>query len=231
MNRRNSISLLNRAAGLIGVTSISVLVTLAGCGQQSDRNNTATPTTSSPLAQNSPDSTVSPGSTGSPGTETTPGASATPSPLLSPNLSNVLDNDLVRKVAQDNLFEIQAGQLASQKATNSAVKQFAQRMVQDHTRATPRVQQIASARNITLPTDMGAQNRGLLDRLSGLSGAAFDRAYADAMVTSHSADVALLQNQAQRGQDQDLKAQAAQNLPALQEHLQMAQLLSQQLGG
>jgi putative membrane protein len=221
--------IIRQTIGLIGIASISCLVTLTSCGRSNSPATSSGTTESSPLAQSSPDITTSPSAdpSNSPAISPSPGSAAP----LDPSLANVLDERLIVRAAQDNLFEIQAGQLAAQKATNSSVKNFAQMMVRDHTNAIPYIQRVASARVVTLPTDMGAQNKARLDRLSGLSGASFDRAYMTEIVNSHHTDVALMQNQAEQGKDQELKTQAARYLPALQAHLQTAEQILQQVNG
>ena len=71
-----------------------------------------------------------------------------------------------------------------------AVKQFGQRMVDDHSKAGEKLKAAASKDGITLPTSMDAKQKREMDELSSLSGAAFDRKYMDAMVEDHEKDVA-----------------------------------------
>lgn len=130
------------------------------------------------------------------------------------------------KAAQDNLAEIQLGQLAAEKATSDAVKEYGQMMVEHHTQATQELTQLARQKGLTLPTDMGEENRAKVERLSKLSGREFDSAYMQEMVNAHTQDVSLFQSQTQQGQAQDLKAWAAQKLPLLEEHLQMARSMT-----
>jgi putative membrane protein len=221
--KQRSDTLLKRSIGFVQVVGVGVLLVLTSCAPGTDNASAPDQTTNdNAQAQSTPVVPVSPGST--------TGTSGSPSDMiLDPESINILDNALVIKGAQDNLFEIQAGELAIQQATNTEVKQFAQKMVRDHTQATDLIQQAAAERNITLPTDMGAQNQAVLARLSDLSGAEFDRAYMTEMVNSHQKDVALARNQLQNGKDQELKALITEKLPALEGHLQMAQTLAQQL--
>ena len=62
--------------------------------------------------------------------------------------------------------------------------------------------------------------------MSGLSGAAFDRAYAKEMVKDHTKAVQLFQREADRGTDAGLKSFASSKLPTLREHLEMARSLN-----
>jgi putative membrane protein len=99
-------------------------------------------------------------------------------------------------------------------------------MVDDHSRANSELMQLASGKGITLPTTLDAKHQSLIAKMSALSGAEFDRAYAKEMVKDHNKDVALFQRQASRGADADLKTFAQKTLPTLQEHLSMARAMS-----
>lgn len=209
-----------RSIGFAQIISLTGLLILTSCAPRADSTRTESPIDTSRTAQSSPN----PAST-APGTAADSPADMT----LDPDSANILDNALVIKGAQDNIFEIQAGQLAARQAASPEVKQFAQKMVQDHTQAAPLLQQVATERNITLPTEMGDQNQAILARLSNLSGAEFDRAYMTEMVNSHQQDVALVRNQTKNGKDQALKSLASEKLPALEAHLQLAQRLAQRL--
>lgn len=136
------------------------------------------------------------------------------------------DQQFMTEAARGGLAEVQLGQLASQQGASDAVKQFGQRMVQDHTQANTQLQQLATQKGVALPTDMGNENQQIMQQLSQLSGADFDRAYMNHMVEDHVKDVSSFQQEAQQGQDPDVKAFAAQTVPILQEHLQLARSIA-----
>jgi putative membrane protein len=121
------------------------------------------------------------------------------------------------------MAEVELGKLAAQKATNADVKAFGQRMVDDHTKANDQLKGIASQENITLPTDLSAKDKAEQNRLSKLSGEAFDRAYINHMVMDHKKDVADFQKEANGGKNDAIKNFASQTLPTLQDHLKQAQ--------
>ena len=140
------------------------------------------------------------------------------------------DHRFVMEAAQGGMAEVELGQVATQKAASDGVKKFGQRMVDDHTKANDQLKQIASQKNITLPTDIGAKNKATKDHLDKLSGAAFDKAYMTHMVQDHKKDVAEFQKEANSGKDADVKNFASQTLPTLQEHLKMAQETHSKVG-
>ena len=96
-------------------------------------------------------------------------------------------------------------------------------MVQDHTKANQQLEQIISQKGATLPNTTTTSQERETDHLAKLSGAEFDKAYMDHMVKDHKKDVKEFQKAADNAKDPDLKAFAANTLPTLQEHLQMAE--------
>src|SRR3954468_10396471 len=132
------------------------------------------------------------------------------------------DQMFVMKAAKGGLAEVQLGQLAADKASSDEVKKFGQRMVTDHGKANDELKSLAQSKNITLPTDLDAKDKATHDRLSKLSGAAFDRAYMQAMLADHQKDVSEFRTESKSGSDPDVKAWAAKTLPTLEDHLKMA---------
>ncbi|HUN87344.1 MAG TPA: DUF4142 domain-containing protein [Terriglobales bacterium] len=133
------------------------------------------------------------------------------------------DKAFMDKAAQGGMAEIELGQLATQKGRSEQVKQFGQKMVDDHTKANDQLKQVASQEGVTLPTGLDAKDEATKDKLSKLSGTQFDKAYMKDMVNDHKEDVAEFQKEAQNGKDPAVKNFAQQTLPVLEEHLQMAQ--------
>lgn len=133
------------------------------------------------------------------------------------------DEHFVKKAAEGGMAEVELGQLAQQKAESSDVKQFAQRMVDDHSKANDQLKQLAQQNGVTLPTSLSAKDQADKDRLSKLSGEQFDKAYMHHMVMDHKKDVAEFKKESTSAQDPSVKSFASQTLPTLQSHLQEAQ--------
>lgn len=141
------------------------------------------------------------------------------------------DLAFVREAAQGGMAEVELGKLASEKAANADVKQFGQRMVDDHSKANDELKSLASQKSIELPADIGAKNKAVRDKLSKLSGEAFDRAYMSHMVQDHNQAVTQFQQEAKGGRDSELKAFADKHLPHLREHQKMARDLAAKTRG
>jgi putative membrane protein len=135
----------------------------------------------------------------------------------------VSDATFAREAAEGGIAEVKFGQLAEDKASSQEVKDFGKRMVTDHTKANDQLKADAAKEKFTLPTDMSKRDQMAYDRLSKLSGAAFDRAYARDMVRDHRADVAAFLNESKDGKQEWTKGFASQTLPTLREHLKQAE--------
>jgi putative membrane protein len=134
------------------------------------------------------------------------------------------DQTFADVASQDDLTEIELGLLALQNATSPHVRQFAQRMVSDHTQAAQELMQVAKSQNLELRTQIDAQHKSDVDRLRGMKGEAFDTGYMQ--VQEHRKGVLDFQKQAQSGSDPALKSFAQKYLPILQQNLQMAQSIA-----
>jgi len=134
------------------------------------------------------------------------------------------------KAAQGGLTEVQLGQLAMKNGADPAVKEFGQRMVADHSRANNELKAIASQQSIQLPAEVSAEQKSMIDKLSKLSGAEFDKEYMDDMVKDHEEDVADFKTQSQDGNTAEIKAFAGKALPTLQSHLEMAREVAKKVG-
>jgi putative membrane protein len=140
------------------------------------------------------------------------------------------DSTFVTKAAKGGMAEVELGKLATEKGSSDQVKQFGQRMVDDHSKANDELKTIAQQKNMTLPTEIGAKEKALRDRLTKLSGAAFDRAYMQAMLADHRTDVNEFRMESRSGTDTDIKGFATKTLPTLEEHLKMAQDTTKAVG-
>jgi putative membrane protein len=140
------------------------------------------------------------------------------------------DHTCIMKAAQGGMAEVELGKLAADKASSDQVKQFGQKMVDDHGKANDELKTLAQNKNITLPADLDAKDKALKSRLEKLSGASFDRAYMQAMLKDHRADVSDFRKEANSGLDPDVKAFASKTLPTLESHLKLAQDDSKAVG-
>jgi len=141
------------------------------------------------------------------------------------------DQRWVMTAARDGIAEVELGRLASEKASSSEVKDFAKKMVDDHSKANDELKSIASTKNITLPTETDGKHKAAIDRLSKMSGEAFDRAFAQDMLSDHKKAVSAFRTESKSGKDPEVKAFAAKTLPTLESHLKQAEDLNKSVVG
>jgi putative membrane protein len=137
-----------------------------------------------------------------------------------------MDRMFVTKALQGGLAEVQLGQLTLQKSDNQQVKQFAQRMIDDHTRLDDQMKQVAQQLGVAVPGQPSKKDRQVMAKLQSLSGSAYDQAYIKDMVKDHKQDLNEFQSEASSGQDQTVKDAANQGSKVIAQHLQLAQQLA-----
>lgn len=140
------------------------------------------------------------------------------------------DKAFMKKAAQGGQEEVEIGQMVADKAKSDDVKQFAQRMVQDHTKANDELKSLAQQKGVTLPTEMDAQGKALKARLEKLSGDQLDKAYMKSMVQDHTKDVREFKTESQSAKDSDVKSFASKTVPTLESHLQQAKQTASKVG-
>ena len=135
------------------------------------------------------------------------------------------DTTFINTAATAGAEEVQFGELAKTKATTPAIRNFASRMVTDHTTANEKLAALATSKQFTAPTTMDTMHDDALDKLKGSHGRAFNKMYLDGQVQDHTQVVQAFKDEAQNGTDPDVKAFAQETLPTLEHHLVLAKRL------
>ena len=125
------------------------------------------------------------------------------------------DLAFMNDAAPGNMAEVEIGKLAVSKAQNAEVKAFAQKMIDDHTKANDELKQLAAQKKVMLPQDVLPAQKQAMEKLSKLNGADFDKEYVKEMVEDHEKDVAAFENASKTAADADVKALATKTLPTL----------------
>jgi putative membrane protein len=136
------------------------------------------------------------------------------------------DSIFVMKAAMGGMTEVQGGQTAQQNAQNDRVKNFGQMMVNDHGKSNQELMSIASAKGMTIPSDLSADKKKMVDQMKSMKGASFDKHYMGMMVTDHKKDIADFEKASKSATDPDVKAFASKTLPVLRMHLDSAQAIN-----
>jgi putative membrane protein len=136
-----------------------------------------------------------------------------------------MDKMFVRRALQGGMAEVQLGQLTLQKSSNDQVRQFAQRMIDDHTKLGDQMKPVAQQLGVSGPNGVSKRDKSTM-AMQALSGPAYDEAYIRDMVKDHKQDLSDFQTEASSGQDQTVKDAANQGSKVIAQHLQMIQQLA-----
>jgi putative membrane protein len=152
---------------------------------------------------------------------------------LSGNTTDIVSSDsvayssdaaFVREAGSAGLAEVRMGGLAQQNSQDQMVKDFGQRLVNDHSKANEQLTRIASEKGLEMPTTMSANNERVIEHLSSLNGAEFDRTCKRHAIEAHEKAIRLFKA-AHNSKDPQIRTFADETLPILQEHLRMARAL------
>jgi putative membrane protein len=144
--------------------------------------------------------------------------------------ANAADQLFAHEAAVGALVEINAAKVAATRSQNAAVKAFAARMLEDHSKATEMIVAIGGANNAQVVTTLDPAHQRALEQLGKLDGAAFDLSYIRSEVSEHQKAAQLYEWIISSGQDPSVKGYAMEALPSVLQQLQMAQSVLVQLG-
>jgi putative membrane protein len=139
------------------------------------------------------------------------------------------DTAFVSKQLQTNMAEIKLAQLALQKSQDQNVRNYAQKLITDHTAADETLLPIANAQKIAQPGALDPEQQAMYDRLSRLNGVAFDTAYINGMISDHERDIKEMNAQLTHGQSQALNVWVQNTRPVVMQHEQIAQEIKDNL--
>ena len=140
------------------------------------------------------------------------------------------DRMFVKKALEGSMGEVQMGQLALQKSNDEQVKQFAQRMVDDHGKMMDEMKPVAQQMGVKVPDSPDKSSMKTVDKMKNLSGDAFDQAYIKDMVKDHKGDDSDFKREAESTQNPQLKEMVMKGEQTIQSHLLTIQKIQQSKG-
>jgi len=153
--------------------------------------------------------------------------------LLSPQFATAqdksADNQFLINAISHSTWEVKASELAAKQASNQTVKDFANRMVKDHTDLNKEMLKQAKGANVAVVTGLEKDQRDRYDRLSKLKGDDFDREYLSWMVESHEKMINFFDSEAKDGKLDALRDFAKNHSADLKKHLEEAKKLRDDL--
>lgn len=139
---------------------------------------------------------------------------------------NATDSTFMTRAAADGLAEVRMGKLALEKSSNPQVKQLAQRIVSDHSKANGKLRALALQKHVPLPATPTADAKQEAAHMKTLDGADFDQAWSAAMVKDHTKAIDMFATESQQAKDAEVRDFVQATTPVLRTHLQMAQQLT-----
>ena len=149
--------------------------------------------------------------------------------IAAPAFAAPSSQEFVTKAALTDKFEIASSKLALHKSSDPDIQAFAKQMIADHHQSTAGLKAALaqSGTGIKPPVALDSKHHELLSKLRNDSGDDFDHDYLAAQEEGHDKAVDLFTAYSQGGHNAALKSFAAQTLPVIQHHQQMAHDLAQ----
>jgi len=131
----------------------------------------------------------------------------------------------LKKAAVGGIMEVEAANIALTNAQSADVKNFAQQMLTDHTKANKELKELATRKKIITPDALPADDQIHIDAMKKMNGSEFDKHYIAMMVTDHEKTVKLFE-QGKQNKDATLKTWATNTLAIIEGHTEKAKELA-----
>jgi putative membrane protein len=132
--------------------------------------------------------------------------------------------DFVAAAAVSDMYEVEAGKIAQQRARDAGVRSFAAKMVTAHTESTDKLKSLLDAANISVaaPAVLDDRRQSMIDELRGATDADFDGRYLSQQIEAHNEALLLMKGFAKNGDTASVRKFAAKLVPVVRSHLNMA---------
>ncbi|MBD0333793.1 MAG: DUF4142 domain-containing protein [Chitinophagaceae bacterium] len=154
------------------------------------------------------------------------GSTTLNNPAATTDTLSKMDKDFVMKAARGGMMEVEAGNIALQNSTNERIKNLAQMIVNDHTKANQELTGIVRGQNATVPDNLDKKDRDHLEAMRNMKGKTFDQHYVQMMANDHQKDISLFENAARNAKNPQVKAFAEKTLPTLRLHADSVKAIS-----
>jgi putative membrane protein len=133
------------------------------------------------------------------------------------------DSAFLVAAAETDLMEIEIGKLAQTKGTDPGVKEFGKMLVADHSKSAEDTKPLADKLQVSLPTSITEKGKEHYNELNDKkAGQEFDEKFSEMMVKGHEEAVSKMQDAAEKANNPEIRAWAANMVPTLKMHLEHA---------
>jgi putative membrane protein len=147
------------------------------------------------------------------------------------DVANLTDIIFLQQLSIGGRAEVELGKLAGDRSEVDSIDNFGKHMVEEHGRTNSKLTALARSAKVQLPQDLDAEHVAARGELGSLRGTEFDLRYVDGQIKDHQKAVQLLIHEIGSGQHSGVVGFAAETLPGVMEHLEMAKTLHAQLTG
>lgn len=133
--------------------------------------------------------------------------------------------EFIKKAAEGNLAEVLLAGAAKTSAGSPNVRQFAERLLDDHAATNQKLSNIAERHGVTWPQGAPQEAQDFAARLNEMSPEEFDTAYMEKMVKDHEKDVKEYREAQEKVQNPELKGYIDTTLEILEAHLVLARAI------
>lgn len=132
------------------------------------------------------------------------------------------DEFFAMKAYAEGLAEVAISRLAMEHATQPAIREFAEKMVRDHTECNNKIVELCRRKGIALPAAIDPIHTAVINRLAMMTGSDFDKAYMKAQMCAHKDALHLFEHESCKGEDSEVKELASKELSTREEHTKQA---------
>lgn len=130
------------------------------------------------------------------------------------------DADFVAEQVASNYAEVKMAKLAAERSSLPEIKKVAQSIETAHAKKLEELQQLASAKSITVPIDADKEAIKTVENLRDEKDAQnFNEEWCKEMVDKHENTIELFEDKLEKTEDPELKSWISQSLPGLRSHL------------
>jgi len=131
------------------------------------------------------------------------------------------DRVFIKEAASGGNDEIALSKIAVRRSSSPMIRMFARTMIRQHSQANAQLKLIAMSLGVRVPRGPDFSHRLIEMKLDMMTGAAFNRAYINAMVKDHTAADHVFQ-MGTTVDSNELRSFALNTLPVVENHLKMA---------
>lgn len=133
--------------------------------------------------------------------------------------------DFINNAIDGGRTEVKLANVATHVSQNPRIVRFAKMMINDHTKGIVELKALRKKELINPNDAISAEHKKLIDSMSKLSGADFDKAYMNVMVTDHEKTVDLFREETNE-REPSVQTLARKTLPTIEMHLDSAKAIA-----